>query len=153
MFVHFRTLSLALLAAFSLSACADLMYSLGLGSGEKKTTPKTTTQQQTVMPTLKTALPMRDEKPISTVRSQYDVYHAAQCLVERISIDFNLPEDFYAARGYDDGAATVALVNPATGKNGLYIDIIPENNGSLLLLYPNRKTVSTQWKKLPEKCR
>ena len=153
MFVHFRTLSLILVAAFTLSACADIIYSLGWGGD-------TTTPQQPV-PVVqseqklltKSYLPQRDEQPINTVHSQYDVFQAAQCLTQRIANDFNMPENFYRAVGYDDGAATVALVNPNTGKNGLYIDVVPSNNGSILLLYQNRATISSEWKKLPEKCR
>lgn len=150
MFVHFRTLSIALLATFALSACADLAYVFNKNKSNDKVA---STPQTEVLAKPANYLPQRDEQPINTVRSQHDVYHAAQCLVQHIASDFNLPDDFYATQGYDDGAATVLLVNPATGKSGLYIDIVPMNNGSQLLLYPNRATISNAWKRLPEKCR
>lgn len=157
---NIKILSLSLVVLLSLVACADILYSLGLGeykTTQVNTAPKPEQTTQTAQPTPpeppKTYLPQRDEQPSNTVRSQYDVYNAAQCVVQHIQSDFNLPENFYQAIGYDDGAATVALVNPNTGKNGLYIDIVPDNNGSQLLLYPNHATISTLWRKLPEKCR
>ena len=152
MFQHFKTLSVTLIAAFTLSACADLAYLFDFNKNKNNDKVASTPQTDaSVKPA--NYLPQRDEQPINTVHSQYDVYHAAQCLVQHIASDFNLPENFYAAQGYDDGAATVLLVNPATGKSGLYIDIVPMNNGSQLLLYPNRATISNAWKRLPEKCR
>ena len=155
MFKNINKLILVVMATLTLTACADIMYSLGLDG--KKTTPKPQASNSATQPVQSTQpksfLPQRDEQPINTVRSQRNVFDAAQCLVQHIQSDFNLPENFYQAIGYDDGAATVALVNPNTGKNGLYIDIMPNNNGSQLLLYQNRATISTLWRKLPEKCR
>ncbi|MBR0128811.1 MAG: hypothetical protein IJM09_03245 [Neisseriaceae bacterium] len=155
MFKNINNLTLVVMATLTLTACADIMYSLGLDG--KKTTPKPQASNSATQPVQsaqpKSFLPQRDEQPINTVRSQRNVFDAAQCLVQHIQSDFNLPENFYQAIGYDDGAATVALVNPNTGKNGLYIDIVPNNNGSQLLLYQNRATISTLWRKLPEKCR
>ena len=152
MFQYFKTLGMILVASITLAACADLAY-LFSGDDSKKQ-PNTHTQQVNTIETQpKNFLPQRDERPISTVQSNRSVYDAAQCLVQHIADDFNLPSDFYAAQGYDDGAATVLLVNPTTGKSGLYIDIVPMNNGSQLSLYQNRATISNAWKRLPEKCR
>ena len=155
MFKNINNLTLVVMATLTLTACADIMYSLGLDG--KKTSPKPQASNSATQPVQpaqpKSFLPQRDEQPINTVRSQRNVFDAAQCVVQHIQSDFNLPENFYQAIGYDDGAATVALVNPNTGKNGLYIDIVPNNNGSQLLLYQNRATISTLWRKLPEKCR
>ncbi|MBR7001060.1 MAG: hypothetical protein IKI11_00120, partial [Neisseriaceae bacterium] len=124
-------------------------YSLG-GNKQSKKQPTTTS---TVFQPVKTTLPQRSEKPANIVQSNRTVMDAAECLEQHIAKDFNLPRNFYTTQDYDDGAATVLLINPATGKSGLYIDIVPHNAGSQLLLYQNRATISAAWKKLPEKCR
>ena len=143
MFVHFRTLGTLLAVATILTACAEFNQT-------PKPQPKVSSD---IVIKPKNVFPQRNEKPINTVRSHYGVDGAAQCLQQHIADDFKLPNDFYTTQRYDGGEATVQLVNPATGKGGLYIDIVPDNGGSILLLYQNRATISNAWKRLPEKCR
>lgn len=144
MSINIKLLGLSLTSVIILSACADMF-----GTQNK---PQPTVQSSVFQP-VKTALPKRTEKPANTVQSNRSVMDAAECLQQRIAADFNLPRNFYAAQDYDDGTATVQLLNPNTGKSGLYIDILPTGNGSQLVLYQNRSTISAAWKRLPEKCR
>lgn len=143
MFPYFKTLGIFVAVIAILTSCVDLT-----SNSSPSFEPSTD-----IVIEQKNTLPQRDEQAINIVQSQHTVDNAAQCLVQHIVSDFKLPDKFYTTQHYDGGETTVQLINPASNKGGLYIDIVPNNNGSRLLLYPNRTTISNEWKKLLEKCR
>lgn len=98
-------------------------------------------------------VPAREEEPANEVVSGKSVLDAVRCVENALESRMKLPQNFFMTNFYADGTATVALTNPYTGNQGLYLDVHSTDSGSVIRLYANYSTMSAAWRKLPEKCR
>ena len=98
-------------------------------------------------------LPKRSETPAKEVISYKSSDLAAACIVGQLETRFRLPANFFATYDHADGSKTVALVNPYSKSEGLYMDIEPSSVGSSIRLYANHAVLSTAWLRMPESCK
>ncbi|MBQ9619308.1 MAG: hypothetical protein IJR44_02330 [Neisseriaceae bacterium] len=143
----------------SLNACVGLTFDDIFNPNLPKNPPRKMApveygnrSEETLQVQSNRTIPKREEAPTTVVSSSRNTEQAVLCLEEQLSKTFKLPADFYATQRYQDGSATVQLVNPYNQSNGLYIDVHHHFSGSELKLYANYTTMSKAWKAMPEKC-
>lgn len=78
------------------------------------------------------------------------VTQTAACLLSGIR-DLKIPDEFIGQDTYSQGA-TVKLVNPATGNDGLIFDVLPNSGGSQISVYSNGMDVSQRWRRMVSRC-
>lgn len=130
------------------SAAACSMLALVLLSGCVQTGKQRATSN--VRPVALSSMPVRAETPLMVEKGNGNVPQTSTCLLAGIR-EFRIPDEFVAQDAYTLGA-TVRLVNPATGKDGLIFDLLPQGEGSLISVYANGMDVSQRWRKMVSRC-
>ena len=131
-----------------LSAVAGGLVALALLAGcvqPGKPQPATGTR-----PVALSSMPVRTETPLMVERGQGSLPQTANCLLAGMR-EFKIPDEFIVQDAYISGSS-VKLVNPATGKDGLIFDLLPQSNGTQISVYPNGMDVSQRWRKMVSRC-
>lgn len=64
----------------------------------------------------------------------------------------NLPPSFIAPLRRDDSSASLGLINPVTGNEGLNFVIVRNERGSQLTVTPNGMPLTPGWRQMIQRC-
>ena len=103
-----------------------------------------------IRPVSLNSMPVRAEMPLMVEQGNGSVPQTSHCLLAGMR-EFRIPDEFIVQDAYSNGA-TVKLVNPATGKDGLIFDLLPKSSGSQINVYANGMDVSQRWRKMVSRC-
>ncbi|MCW3481842.1 hypothetical protein OL229_20135 [Neisseriaceae bacterium JH1-16] len=95
--------------------------------------------------------PKRDTAPVAKESPHGPASKVSACIVNNLHA-WKIPDDYIKHEVYPNGEESVMLINPASGRTGITVDLTPNGENTDAELYENGMVVSNKWRELARRC-
>jgi hypothetical protein len=95
--------------------------------------------------------PKRDTAPVAKESPHGPASKVSACIINNLHA-WKIPDDYIKHEVYPNGEESVMLINPASGRTGITVDLTPNGENTDAELYENGMVVSNKWRELARRC-